>query len=173
MLISLGGASVRSFQQADARQLARHASDSAVTAYMHDSTPRQYTVAEAEAWIELVRSQSPECKFSIARGEEIIGGISLELQHDIYAHSAEISYWVAEARWRQGIATRAVTALSDYAFRELRLARVYARVFDGNTASVRVLQKCAFELEGRLRHAAVKNGHLTDQFLYAKLRGAH
>ncbi len=173
MVISLGGASVRSFEPADAPLLAVYANDPAIMAYMHDAVPRAYTEAEAAAWIEVARTQAPECQFSIARGGAIIGGIGLELQRDIYAHSAELSYWVARPFWGQGIATRAVGAVADHAFWQLRLRRIYARVFDGNVGSQRVLEKCAFELEGRLRRAVLKHGALADQLLYAKLRLAH
>lgn len=173
MLISLGAAAVRSFVPDDARLLARYASDPVVTAFMHDAPSRAFTVDEVRAWIDVVRTQTPECQFSIAIGAETIGGIGLELQRDIYGHSAELSYWIAEPYWRRGIATRAVGAVADHAFGVLGLHRLYARVFDGNDASQRVLQKCAFDLEGRLRDAAVKNGRYVDQILYAKLRSAH
>ncbi len=170
MLISLGGASLRSYLPQDAALLARYASDPAVTAYMSDATGRQYTVEEAAAWIGLVRGQAPECHFSIAVDGVIAGGVGLELQSDVYAHSAELSYWVAESFWGRGIATRAVAAICDHAFGQLGITRLYARVFDGNVASQRVLEKCAFELEGRLRRAALKHGRYSDQLLYAKLR---
>lgn len=173
MIISLGSALVRSFEPQDAPLLASYANDPAITAYMHDAIPRQYSTEEAAAWIELVRMQSPECHFSIARGEQIIGAIGLEPQHDIYQHSAELSYWVAEAHWGQGIATRAVGAVTDYAFWQLGFTRLYARVFDGNHASQRVLEKNAYALEGRLKKAALKLGRLCDQLLYAKLRASH
>lgn len=173
MIISLGSALVRSFEPEDAPLLASYANDPAITAYMHDAIPRQYSTEEAAAWIDLVRLQSPECHFSIARGEQIIGAIGLEPQHDIYQHSAELSYWVAEAYWGQGIATRAVGAVTDHAFWQLGLTRLYARVFDGNCGSQRVLEKNAFALEGRLRKAALKLGRLCDQLLYAKVRAAH
>jgi ribosomal-protein-alanine N-acetyltransferase len=173
MLISLGGASLRSYVPQDAPMLARYASDARVTAYMRETDSRAYSVDEAAAWIELVRAQEPECQFSIAADGAIIGGIGLELQPDIYAHSAEISYWIAEPYWGRGFATRAVAALADHAFWRLQLSRLYARVFDGNDASKRVLEKCAFELEGRLRNSALKDGRYADQLLYAKLRASH
>jgi [ribosomal protein S5]-alanine N-acetyltransferase len=173
MLISLGGARLRSYLPQDAPLLARYANDARVTAYMRDGAPREYTVDEAAAWIELVRAQTPECQFSIEIDGAIVGGIGLELQPDVYAHSAELSYWIAEPYWGRGVATRAVAALTDHAFWQLRLTRLYARVFEGNTASIRVLEKCAYELEGRLRRAAYKDGRYVDQRLYAKLRAPH
>jgi RimJ/RimL family protein N-acetyltransferase len=35
---------------------------------------------------------------------------------------------------------------------------------------VRVLEKVGYRLEGRMRQSAVKDGHVTDQLLYAILR---
>jgi RimJ/RimL family protein N-acetyltransferase len=173
MLISLGGASLRSYLPQDAPLLARYASDARVAEHMRETEVREYSVDEAAAWIELVRSQTPESQFSIAADGLIIGGIGLELQTDVYAHSAELSYWIAQPYWGRGFATRAVAALTDHAFARMRLARLYARVFDGNAASQRVLEKCAYEVEGRLRKAVVKDGRYVDQFLYAKLRAQH
>mgnify|MGYP005822945611 CR=1 FL=1 len=173
MIISLGHALVRSFEPGDAPLLASYANDPAITAYMHDAVPRRYSIEEAAAWIELARAQTPECHYSIALEGRIIGAIGLEPQADIYAHSAELSYWIAAAYWGQGIATRAVGAIAEHAFRQLGFTRLYARVFDGNCASQRVLEKNAFALEGRLRQAALKNGRLSDQLLYAKLGAPH
>ena len=173
MLISLGGASLRSYRPEDAPLLARYANDAAVTAYMRESDARRYTVDEAAAWIDVVRTQTPECQFSIAADGAIIGGIGLDLQPDVYAHSAELSYWIAAPHWGRGHATRAVAALTDHAFFTLGLARLYARVFDGNLASQRVLEKCAYRPEGRLRQAVLKDGRYADQMLYAKLRAEH
>jgi RimJ/RimL family protein N-acetyltransferase len=173
MLISLGGASLRSYQPEDAPLLARYASDAGVATYMREPDVRQYTVDEAAAWIELVRAQTPESQFSIACDGAIIGGIGLDLQPDVYAHSAELSYWIAATHWGRGHATRAVAALTDHAFFRLGLTRLYARVFDGNAASQRVLEKCAYQPEGRMRSAVLKDGRYFDQFLYAKLRAQH
>jgi RimJ/RimL family protein N-acetyltransferase len=173
MLISLGGASLRSYQREDAPLLARYASDAGVSTYMREPEVRQYTVDEAAAWIDLVRTQTPECQFSIACDGAIIGGIGLDLQPDVYAHSAELSYWIATPHWGRGHATRAVAALTDHAFFRLGLTRLYARVFDGNAPSQRVLEKCAYQLEGHMRCAVLKDGCYADQFLYAKLRAQH
>ena len=173
MLISLGGASLRSYRPEDAPQLAQYANDADVARYQRDAAPRRYTVDDAAEWIALVRTQTPECQFSIACEGTVIGGIGLELQPDVYAHSAELSYWIAPAHWGRGHATRAVAALTDHAFFGLGLARLYARVIDGNGASQRVLEKCAYRLEGRLRGAVQKDGRYADQFLYAKLRAQH
>jgi RimJ/RimL family protein N-acetyltransferase len=44
-------------------------------------------------------------------------------------------------------------------------------VFEWNPASVRVLEKAGYQLEGRLRNYIVKDGRIGDALMYAKLRG--
>ena len=54
--------------------------------------------------------------------------------------------------------------------RHEHLRRVYAVPFTWSTASVRVLEKAGYRLEGRMRQSVIKDGEITDQFLYAILR---
>ena len=85
-------------------------------------------------------------------------------------HSAEIGYWLGRAYWGEGIATAAVLAMIPHALRELELYRLQARVFDGNHASVRVLERCGFAREAVLRRAVMKHGRLLDLHIHAITR---
>jgi len=76
---------------------------------------------------------------------------------------------VSESFWGRGFASRAARALSEWAFDEYKLTRVFALVFSHNLASVRVLEKAGFQCEGLMRRSAIKNGVVLDQLLYAKL----
>jgi RimJ/RimL family protein N-acetyltransferase len=53
----------------------------------------------------------------------------------------EIGWWVAPARWGQGIATELAAALLDEAFKQHGVRRVLAGHQDGNDASGRVMTK--------------------------------
>jgi ribosomal-protein-alanine N-acetyltransferase len=77
---------------------------------------------------------------------------------------------LGEEYWGRGIATEAVGAVTQHGFDALGLVRIYAAVFDGNPASVRVLEKNGFEKEGFLRKSAIKAGRVVDQLLYARVR---
>ena len=66
--------------------------------------------------------------------------------------------------------TEAVRALSEYAFAQFDLARMWACVFEWNPGSMRVLEKAGFEREGILRKAATKDGQTIDVALYAMVR---
>ena len=58
--------------------------------------------------------------------------------------SANLGYWVGEARTGRGLATRAVGEIVDVAFTELGLHRLEAGTLLDNVASQRVLEKNRF-----------------------------
>ncbi len=76
----------------------------------------------------------------------------------------------AEPFWGRGLATTAVRRMTAYAFEQFGLERLQATVFEGNPASARVLEKCGYLLEGRLRRNVIKDGRILDSLLYARLR---
>ncbi len=193
MRLAIGdGLVIRSLVSGDAPRLAELLDNREIWLQVRDKLPHPYTLADAEEWIARTRAQTPETNFAIAtsrehsggapvedRGElhdmvpgEVAGGIGLILQEDVFRRSAEIGYWVGEPYWGRGIATRAVRAFTAWAFESFDLERLYAGVFDTNPASARVLEKAGWELEGRLRRAAIKDGRVLDQLLYATLRPA-
>ncbi len=66
--------------------------------------------------------------------------------------------------------TLAARAVTEYAFTEFDLVRIYTTVVDWNPASARVLEKAGYSLEGRLRRSETKEGKLADRLLYAIVR---
>ncbi len=114
-----------------------------------------------------MRRQSPETAFAIAVEGEAIGVIGVVLQADVDRVSAEIGYWIGEARWGRGIATGAVKAFTAYTLHEYHLTRVFAHCFEYNAGSIRVLEKAGYVLEARLRRSAIKDGRIVDQLQYA------
>ncbi len=138
--------------------------------HLRDRFPHPYTRAHAIDWLRHVRRQEPTCDFAIAAELELIGGVGVHVQDDVHRRSAEIGYWLGEPFWGHGIATHAVDAMTDYAFATYPLVRIYANVFEGNPASVRVLEKVGYEFEGRLRKSVYKDGKLLDQLIYGMVR---
>ena len=65
--------------------------------------------------------------------------------------------------------TRAIAGMTDWYFQNLPITRIYALVFDYNQPSARVLEKCGYTLEGRLKKAAIKEGKVIDELLYARV----
>ena len=61
--------------------------------------------------------------------------------------------------------------LAEHALNTGGLRRLEASAFVENLASIRVLEKCGFTLEGRLRSLYLdRDGAVCDAFLYAKLK---
>ncbi len=140
-----------------------------VAVNLRDHFPHPYTLEDGEEWLRAALVQDPEVNFALATDRELIGSIGLKLGEDVYRHAAEVGYWLGEPFWSRGIATRAVRALSDWAFADFGLLRLHAYVFGDNTASMRVLEKAGFEREGVQRRAVVKSGRVLDQILYGRL----
>ena len=84
---------------------------------------------------------------------ELIGFISLG-DMNRYEGYMELEYAIAASCRNRGFATEAVKRMVDYGFSKLNLAVIAAWVRSHNAESVRVLEKCAFTLEGRLRKHA-------------------
>lgn len=171
MQIQIGEWSIRSFRPGDVDAIVKYGNNPNVSLQLTDRFPYPYTREDAEAWVEFARDQDQETLFAIDNRQELIGGIGLIPQDDVYSRSAMLGYWLGEPFWNRGIATLAVRAIVDWAFAELDLIRIFAFVFETNTASVRVLEKTGFTLEGTMRRAVFKRGRLMDQSLYAVLIG--
>ncbi|MEM8961360.1 MAG: GNAT family N-acetyltransferase [Acidobacteriota bacterium] len=168
--LDCGICTVRSWRRYDRVSLSKHADNPEVARHLRDRFPQPYRLRDADEWIDFCRSCAPQTDFAIVVDGEAVGGIGLIPQDDIARISAEIGYWLGEPVWGRGIATAAVTAFANWAFEAFELRRLYACVLENNPASCRVLEKCGFEREGRLRSSALKDDQVLDQFLYAKLR---
>jgi RimJ/RimL family protein N-acetyltransferase len=82
---------------------------------------------------------------------------------------AEVGYWVRTSRSGSGFVCEAVTALTAYAFRQLRAVRVELVTDEANLASRKVAERCQFILEGILRHERrTPDGALANTCIYAR-----
>lgn len=160
---------VRPWHPRDADSLARHANNKAIAQHLRDRFPHPYTRADAIGFIKHAIA-SPEVAFlAIDVGGEAVGGIGFVPGSDVERFSAEIGYWLGEAYWGRGIMSEALTMVTEQAFRERHLLRIYAVPFADNTASIRVLEKAGYVREGIMRASSVKYGVPRDQAMYARI----
>jgi [ribosomal protein S5]-alanine N-acetyltransferase len=169
--LPLRSGEVRSWRLADVDSLSRHANNRKIWMNLRDLFPHPYTKRHAREYIRGVRARTPETSLAIALDGEAIGGVGFVLHEDVERMSAEIGYWLGERFWGRGLATEALKAVTKYAIDTHGLTRIYAVPFATNAASIRVLEKAGFELEGRLRRSAIKNGAIVDQLQYAFIAG--
>lgn len=171
-VMDAGGCLLREWRRSDEAALVRHANDRRVSIDLRDRFPHPYTAAHAAEWLGRNVGVTPATAFAIVeRGtDDPVGGVVLLRKDDVERISAEIGYWLGVAAWGRGFATGAVIAATAYAFDVLGLERVFAIVNTRNRASARVLEKAGFVLEGTMRRAAIKEGVVLDQFMYAALK---
>ena len=170
MNLKLKTCNVRSWEWRDRDAIVRHANNRNVSINLRDRFPFPYTSRDARNWLDHVISYQPETNFAIDVAGEAVGGIGFTLQDDVARRSAEIGYWLGEPFWGRGIATEALIAVTEHAFANYDLCRLYAHVFDWNGASARVLEKAGYVFEGRLRKSVTKEGQTIDQLIYAKIQ---
>jgi RimJ/RimL family protein N-acetyltransferase len=159
---------IRPWRAGDEASLVAHANNYNIWRNLRDRFPHPYTMEDAREWIRFTGEESPRTNFAIVVDGEAAGGIGLILNSDIY--SAEIGYWLGEAFWGRGVATEALRALTQWAFDNFDLGRIYASVMEWNPASMRVLEKAGYQLEARLRNAVIKQNQVMDEFIYSIVR---
>lgn len=168
LLTSFG--SIRPYSSSDAEALAHYANNRKVWLNLRDGFPHPYTLENAHSFLTSVSQQNPTTFYAIASAQEAIGGIGISLNQDVHRLTAELGYWLGEPFWCKGIMTEAVTAFTSYCFEQFNLLRIYAEPYANNLASSRVLEKAGFVLEGRMRCSVIKDGLVTDQLLFAKIK---
>lgn len=170
MELKSGNIVLRSLRIKDAKRLADLANNEKVSRNLRDGFPNPYTEADAENFLQKFSNQDPVTFFGIDYNGEYVGNISLVPCQDIYRMSAEIGYFIGEPYWNKGIVTTAVNLISEYGFSHLGIVRIQTGIFEYNTASQRVLEKCGFVKEGIFRKSVFKQGKLWDEVRYAKLK---
>jgi ribosomal-protein-alanine N-acetyltransferase len=149
---------LRELRPADAAEVAEGAGDPRVARFLIE-VPSPYPASLARRWIqgriawwELGRGVT----LAIARREApdaLLGTVSL--RRHARDRRAELGYWLAA---------------DDFGVRELALERIYAQVFVGNDASMRVLEKLGMVNEGTKRRHIRKGRRLHDVVFYGLLR---
>lgn len=81
---------------------------------------------------------------------------------DQFYKSIEIGYSILSDYWQQGYGTEVAWGLTGYAFDRMEAQRVFARVMTQNEASINLLQKIGFVLEGVLRKDGYFDGNVSD-----------
>jgi [ribosomal protein S5]-alanine N-acetyltransferase len=169
--IDCGACRLRPWRASDEASLVENANSRAVWLNLRDRFPHPYTAADARTWFAIVEKESPVQHLAIEVAGQAVGGIGIELGSDVERCSAEIGYWLGEPHWGKGIMTAALVGMTTYVCEHFsELERIFAVPFVRNEASYRLLDKAGYELEGRMRRSAIKEGEVLDQLVYARVR---
>ena len=98
-------------------------------------------------------------------------GLALAPTIEPEAATAELGYLVAPSARGRGVATAALTLLTEWALTELGLQRLELRIAGGNVASKRVAERCGYVREGVLRSVHLKGDIREDTEVWSRLAG--
>ncbi|MBI3714299.1 MAG: GNAT family N-acetyltransferase [Burkholderiales bacterium] len=98
----------------------------------------------------------------------IIGACGIyEIDH--HNRNADIGYWLLPNHWHQGIMQNCLQRILHYGFHELQLHRIEAEIEPDNIASIKLIQKLGFHLEGKRRQVALREHKFADLSIYGLL----
>ena len=132
--------------------------------------PAPKSLVDMERWFENVHTDPNQKMLTIKTLEgDYIGNISLT---DISwrCGTAEIGLFLGDrATWGHGLGSEAVELAVRFAFDELRLHRIEARVLAFNARALRLFERCGFTREGVLRGSFFTGGEHTDVVVLSRL----
>jgi ribosomal-protein-serine acetyltransferase len=108
--------------------------------------------------------------FTIRKEGQFIGLIGFK-DTDKQNKKTEIGYWLSEKHQKQGIVTKSVDRLCDFAFHELGINRIQIKCAIDNTSSINIPKRLKFRLEGIERQGELLSGDIfTDLMIFSKLK---
>ena len=120
-------------------------------------------------WEEKNLTDDKRCDVTILEGDEIVafGGFT-SINREI--GKAETYLFADPVHLHKGVGTRAKGLMCKYGFENLGLNKLYFITNEDNYASIRVNERCGFQLEGRLRQEYVKDGIKMDRLYFGLLK---
>lgn len=162
---------LRLFQKSDAENVTKLCNNYNIyknTLYL----PYPYSIEDALTWFEhhldnYNANKSYEFAITDKQSGEIYGAIALT--NNQHFHNGEIAYWIGEEFWGNGYATEAAQAILKFAFEEKHYHKVFARYFESNPASGRVMQKLGMKQEGILIDHVIKENQYQNLIYYGMI----
>lgn len=159
---------LRPYTETDADELVVIANNFNVAKYMTNRFAHPYTKENAVAFFESIKNDSPTRVFAVTVNDIIVGSTGIHFQEDVFVNNAEIGYWFGEPYWGKGYATETLKQISEYAFNNFPVNRLFCRIFGNNPKSMKVAEKVGYKLEAKFEKTLLKNGELLDEYIYAK-----
>ncbi|MFG1520111.1 MAG: GNAT family N-acetyltransferase [Thermoplasmataceae archaeon] len=158
----------------DSTEIARCANDYEIYRNIGShSFPFPYRESDAIDFIEKTRESGKEIfaiDFKILYDGIFTGVIGLS-DVDTLNRSAHVGYWISKEYRNKGIMTAALSMVINYSRDTLRLNRLHTKVLEYNPASLKVLIKNGFSIEGFLRDSYIFEQKLYSEFILGKILG--
>lgn len=160
---------LRPWRSADAPDVVRAYQDPAVQRWhvrtMSDREAEEWIAAWAERW-----AAETGAGWAVCDDESLLARMSLRAL-DLAEGMAEVAYWVLPGARGQGVAPRALRAMSTWLFVDVGLHRIELAHSTLNTGSCRVATKAGYVLEGTKRQQGLHRDGWHDMHLHARVQG--
>ncbi|UFP96222.1 GNAT family N-acetyltransferase [Gloeobacter morelensis] len=152
----------------------------AIFALRSDYEVTRYNIGRAYTGLEQARSLIEDIAAGYATGSELRWGITLVGQERVIG-MAGFNYWSSRDRrasigfdlarefWGKGIMAEALQAILRFGFESMALNRIEADTSAANAASIRLLSRLGFRLEGCQREQYFEAGRFHDLLIFALL----
>ncbi len=161
---------LRPFLESDLDCVAQWRNDPATRAMFY--SPFLLSETALRNWNRALLSDSARLRFIVQRlaDDKPIGIVGLE--HIQYRNQeAELAGLIMDpAETGQGLGSKSIALLTRYAFEDLNLHRLFARIYASNVAARRVAEKAGLKHEGTARQAVFHDWHFEDVIYMSILR---
>jgi len=134
--------------------------------------PYPYPIESAVSWISTHAENFDNDRiyeFAITDKDSGILYGAIGLSHHKANRNGEVAYWIGEEFWNKGYGTEALTAVIDFAFTHKNYHKIWARYFESNPASGRMMQKVGMTYEGKQIDHVFKENRLETLILYGMI----
>ncbi|MGX9355889.1 GNAT family N-acetyltransferase [Roseobacteraceae bacterium S113] len=157
---------LRPWQPDDAPVFQSLLSNRSVWAFLPEAFAGPLSLSDAESLIRLNETRQTDHVSAVIFEGTPVGQVRLDFAQDPTKRVAELSYWLGQAYWGRGLATRAVAVFcADMFAQNPELLQLEARVHPDNTASAKVLMRAGFAFQEKREDA-------DGWYVYARRRAA-
>jgi len=125
-------------------------------------------------WFEEITKKNSKSKMFVFKyGKEIVG-IGGLIHYDYQNKSADIAIILGEKKIRgKGFGTRGLEMLVEYGFKQMKLHRIGADIFEYNKVSLKLFEKLEFKKELEMRDYLWRNGKWWKVYTYSRINGSN
>jgi RimJ/RimL family protein N-acetyltransferase len=153
-------------EESDLQSLRPFFQDMASLSYFIPTTARPLNAPQLSSLLVDWNDGVENFVFAIRTKGRLIGMVNLDGLDWPNGH-AEVGIALTDSSERgHGYASEALTVLIHYAFHELGLHRLWARVIEDNHPSLQLFEALKFQREGRLRQHVLRRGRYRDMIVF-------
>lgn len=161
---------LRALEQSDVDTLRPFFQDMASLDYYLPTTARPLNRRQLEKLLDDWNDGQESFVFAVQSDHQLVGLINLDGVDWPNGHAEiGIALTLPEARGK-GLAREAMQLMLQFAYLELGLHRLFARIIEDNAPSIRLFKSLDFRPEGVMKEHVYRHGHYRNMLIYGHLR---